>query len=264
MRKRLIALICLLLLLAGCRRQADPLPTLASVEGAATAVVLTENAPPAGYDAVAFPQIDDNLTALPGWHYTAIVQFDGVVARTTREISTRTQADVYYNQVASARRVVAEVRNDLQNQPEPIQYEAVQLGPDAFLVREGVCLSNAGDDAQTAANLSAGSLIGGVRQANTAAQKGVINSEAVWRYAFEADDLLLPSVTFNESSRLLEMRGELWVAPEHNAVIRYHLNLEVENVVLFGASLPVTGTLIMRYDLYDVGTAANLSVPFGC
>ena len=63
---------------------------------------------------------------------------------------------------------------------------------------------------------------------------------------------------------MLSASGELWFAPERNAVIRYYLNLELENVALLDSDAPVTGTLLLRYDLYDIGVLPNLSVPFGC
>ncbi len=251
-------------LLSACTADDNPLPTLARPDQLPTDIALTENAPPAGFDSVSFPRIDDNLRALPGWRYEMTLRFDGVFARTPRETHLLTQADVRYNQVASARRVVATVDNDLQGEGDPVQYEAVRLGPDAFLVRDEGCLSNAAQDARLAADLSAGELLGGVQQAETAAQKAVINSEEVWRYAFDERDMVLPNVTFGDGSRILSMTGELWVAPQHNAVVRYYVNLEVENITLLDSALPVSGTLLLRYDLYDVGDVPNISVPFGC
>lgn len=262
---RLICLLALLILgLAACRNDDVPLPTPMDINARATEIVLTQNAPPTGFSSVSFPQIDDNLRLLPGWRYTAILRFDGVVARTTRQVQTLTQAEVQFNQVASARRVVVTLRNDLQPQANTVNYEAVRLGPDAFLVRDGICLSNAGEDAAVAADLSAGSLLGGVRQANNLPREAVINNEQVWQYALNFDELNLPAIEFTDESQLLDMRGELWVSPKHNAVIRYHLNLDVENVLLLGSSLPVSGAVIMRYDVVEIGDVPNISIPFGC
>jgi hypothetical protein len=58
--------------------------------------------------------------------------------------------------------------------------------------------------------------------------------------------------------------GELWIAPQQRVVVRYYLNLTVNNAILFDRQLPVSGTVLLRYDLYDVGTPFNISVPFGC
>jgi len=235
-----------------------PIPTEVGMETLATAIVLTREAPPTGFDSVAFPRVDDNLRAVSGWRYQALVEFNGVFARTTRPASARTYFEVSFNQIGSARRVVAEIENNIQEQSEPLNYDAVRLGEDTFLVRDGVCLANAGDDADIAADLSAGAFIGGVNTAETAIQRAVINSQDVWRYTVN-----LPAVGL-ENSQILAFDGELWVAPEHNAVVRYYLTIEVENATLFGGALPVTGTLLVRYDLFDVGVIPNISVPFGC
>src|SRR5690349_20751984 len=67
-------LLCLLICLiaVGCdfSPAPPPLPTVANVQAVQTAVYLTKNAPPTGFEqSVTFPQIDDNLSNLPGWHY---------------------------------------------------------------------------------------------------------------------------------------------------------------------------------------------------
>lgn len=241
-----------------------PLPTVMPMEAAATALVLTENAPPTGFEAVSFPRVDAGLNLLPGWRYEVALNFEGVFARTPRAVAASTVAEVTFNQVASARRVVATIDNDIQSARDAFGYEAVRLGPDAFLVRDGICLSNAGEDAAIAADFSAGALVGGVQQAQTAAQKAVINGEEVWRYNFTAEDVIFTGIQRVEGSRILSLAGELWVSPKHNIVIRYYLSADVENVLLFDTSLPVTGNVRIRYDVFDVGLVPNLSVPFGC
>lgn len=261
----IVLYICMALLLIGCQPPDDTLPTIAVPGEAATRAIQTQNAPPEGYTTISLPRIDDNLTRLPGWRYDMSLSFEGVFARTTRDVQARTEASVWYNQVASARRVIATVNNGLEEDFTPTQYEAVRLGPDAFLVRDGSCLANAADDAQVAADLSAATLLGGVQQATVTIDKQIINGEQVWRYDFSPDDLILPNVGLNgESARINSMRGELWFAPQHDAVIRYYLTLDVENVSVFQSTLPVTGQAIFRYDLFDIGTVPNLNVPYGC
>jgi hypothetical protein len=237
---------------------------LANPQAVATGIVLTENAPPTGFDTVSFPRIDDNLDEIAGWRYEMEFEFIGRFARTPREASAKTTATVTYHQLDSSRRVIANIQQDLQGESEPIQYEGVRLGPDAFLVTGDSCLSNAGEDAAIVADLSAGDLIGGVETATTAARKQVINGEQVWKYDFDIEALHLPNVTFNDDSRILSLIHELWVAPEHNVVVRYYVTMEVENVNVFNSVLPVSGTLIIRYDLYDIGEIPNITVPFGC
>lgn len=240
------------------------LPTVMPMEAAATAFALTENAPPAGFDSVAFPRIDAGLHLLAGWRYEVALSFDGVFSRTPRTVAAMTQAEVSFNQVASARRVLTTIDNDIQAASDPVRYEAVRLGPDTFLVRDGICLSNAGEDAAIAADFSAGALVGGIQQAQTAAQKAVINGEEVWRYAFTTDNIIFSGIQLTENSRILSLAGELWVSPKHQIVIRYYLSADVENVLLFDTELPVTGSVRIRYDVYEVGVVPNLSVPFGC
>lgn len=267
MTKRLIFyLIGLLLAIVatGCGSRSAPIPTLIDIDASSTSVVLTQNAPPLGFDTVEFSEIDANLTQLPGWHYEAALSFSGYYARTTREANARTTAQVWYNQVASSRRVVTQVSGDLQGSEQDTRYEAVRLGPDAFLLRDGTCLTNATEDAAFAADLSAGSLLGGVQTARVAAQKATINNEQVWRYAFASEDVLLPALNLGDNGNITSISGELWVAPEHNVVVRYYANIDFENAFLLGSNLPLTGTILLRYDLYDIGDVPNISVPFGC
>lgn len=262
--KRLI-LIFTILCLGACRRDSqaiEALPTPITPDAYATGIVLTQNAPPAGYESVAFPLIDMGLAELSGWRYEALFQFEGVFARTPRPATARTYTEVSYNQVASARRVVAQIDGDLTEIGGI--YEAVQLGPDIFVVRDGACLASSGEVVQTAVNLGAGALVGGVNTARVAGRRAVINGEDVWLYHFEYGDMNLPNVQLGDDGRVLAMSGELWVAPAHNAVVRYTVTLEIENARILGSALPVTGTVLMRYDVYDIGIVPNISVPFGC
>jgi len=258
-------LLVFILIFAGCRsREPFVIPTLSNPQAAATSIVQTQNAPPPGFDSIAFPEIDANLTALPGWRYEMSMRFDGVFARTPRQTSANANAEVSYNQLASARRVVADLDIAFNEDGQGRQYEAVKHGSDTFLVQEGICQDNAGESANVAVGLSAGNLLGGVQTAQTMAQRAIINGEEVWRYDFSEENLILPNISFGDGSQILSLTGELWVAPEHNVVIRYYATLEVENVTLFGSNLPVTGMIRIRYDVFDIGEAPNLTVPFGC
>jgi hypothetical protein len=231
----------------------------------ATAQVLTENAPPAGFrEPLAFPAIDQGLEELSGWRYLVQMEFEGAFARTSRPAQVSTSAEVWFNQIASSRRVVFETSGSLTDDEEGSTYEAVRMGPDAFLVRENTCLSNAGESAETAADLSAGTLIGGVFRAVSAARMAVINGQQAWHYDFTTADLNLPNIVLADGGQVTATGGELWVAPEHGVAVRFYINLDVENARVFGNQLPVTGQVIMRYDLFDIGIVPNISVPFGC
>jgi len=264
--KRTFFFALLLLTLAACRRnQETTIPTAVSIDDMATAMVLTQNAPPPGFNEyVSFPQIDAGLTDLPGWHYVVHLEFEGVFARTPRQTTASAQAEVWYNQLASSRRVVVQTSGELLGQQENVAYEAVRLGPDAFLVRDNVCLSNAGQDAVTAANLSAGQLVGGVSHAVPAAVKAVMNGQESWKYDFTTADLNLPAIQAQADGQITATSGELWVDPAHKAVVRFYVNLDVTNALIFDRTLPVSGQVIIRFDLDDIGAAYNISVPFGC
>jgi len=266
---RRLLLILLICLLAACNSRGqlpEDVPTRAVSEDAQTAFPLTQFAPPTPYNrpVTAFDHVDNRLNELPGWRYNVQLEFDGVFARTPRETRGTAQAEVQFNQVASARRVVLNTTGELIGETENNAYEAVRLGPDAFLVRDGLCLSGAQNAAETASELSAGTLVGGVRTATPAGRRAVINGEDSYFYTFDPADLVLPALRVGDEGRITYQSGELWIAPAHNAVTRFYLNLEIENVVIFDRQLPVTGTVLIRYDLYEAGTPFNITVPFGC
>ena len=252
-------------LLAGCNRGQDAaqLPTAASVDGAATAVYLTENAPPPDFRGlVSFPEVDAGLAELEGGRYQVQLEFNGTFARTPRETSANATAEVWFKQVGSARRVVVNTSGELLGQ-ENNAFEAVRLGPDAFMVRANTC-TKGGADAVTAADLRAGRLVGGVNRATPTGLRATVNGEDVWQYSFQTADLNLPSIRLGDDGTLEATGGELWVAPKHNAVIRFYVNLNLTDAIIFDRQLPVSGTVILRYDLYDINQPANITVPFGC
>jgi len=240
------------------------LPTTASLDTEATALMQTKNAPPEGFSTVSFPRVDQTLIKLSGWHYEALLVFEGIYARTTRPVAARADLQVWYDQVGSARRAAATLETDLDAATPPIAYEGVRLGPDTFLVRDGKCERASSAEAKTAVELTAGDILGGIQTAQSLGEKAIVNNAQVWRYGLLPDTIVLPAVGQGADSRFSNLRGELWVSPQANAVMRYYLTVDVENVTLFSSPLPVTGTLTLQYDLYDVGHVPNISVPFGC
>jgi hypothetical protein len=255
----------LLLILVGCNRNTnEALPTVAEPSALATALILTEFAPPAGYDTISFPNIDANVETLSGWRTEMLFSFNGVYARTPRTAGASTQASVYYDQVGNARRVLAIVDTDLEEESEPIHYEGVRLGPDVFLVRSARCIQASEEDAAFLADLSARELIGGIQNAQVQPRIETINGERVWLYKFAAEDLRMPNLQFPADSRILSMTGELWFSPTRNTVIRFYVTLQVENALLFNQILPVNGEVLLRYDLFEIGIVPNITVPNGC
>lgn len=269
-RLRLLVIVLLMISAAACTGQRgmrlEDIPTQASLDALASAVPLTQNAPPAPYNTVVtrFDRVDNGLTELAGWRYVVQLEFEGVFARTPRQTTASARAEVWFNQLASARRVNLSTSGELIGQSEDVSYEAVRLGPDSFLVRDGVCLDNAGADAETAANLGAGDLIGGVLRASPGGQRAVLNGEEAWLYTFAPEDLSIPAIRLGDDGRITVSGGELWIAPARKAVVRFYVNLDVENAVIFDRQLPVTGRVLLRYDVYEIGEAYNITIPFGC
>lgn len=269
--------------LAGCQSQRGLLPadvpTPADLDALATALPLTQYAPPAPYTAGTddFARIDAGLAALPGWRAVGQVQFTGVYADDVTPAVAEVRIEINFNQVASARRITFASTGDLlagEDADAPTGYEAVRLGPDAFVVRDGQCFS--GENAATAADLGAGDLVGGVTQALPVGRpSAVINGEMVFPFVPVASSstgdpaglpagLILPVLTIQPGGEVRLDSAELWIAPERRVVVRYYANLTVANVRLFDQERAVSGTLVLRYDVYDLGTAFNLTVPFGC
>ncbi len=257
-------LIVTLLILAGCNRGQNiaDIPTPASIEGLGTANALTAVAPPEGFrDAVNFPEVDANLQQLIGGRYLVTLEFNGVFTSTPRTTNAKATAEVWFNQSGS-RRVVVDVTGELLGKTDT-NFEGVRLGNDSFMVLNKEC-SNTGADTATAAGLRAGSLVGGVKKAIPAGEKATLNGQEAYKYNFTSADLNLPSIKVSEGGTVEATGGELWIAPALNAVIRFYVNLNVTNAVIFDRALPVDGQVIVRYDLYDVGQITNIAVPNGC
>jgi hypothetical protein len=245
----------------------EDLPTLIpEADVLATQQIQTQNAPPLPYrERVTVPRLDDGLDALAGYHYVAEMRFEGVFSGTSRPASGYTRTEVWYRALGTQRRVVVDAGGDFFGGEELTRVEGVRLGSDVFAVQDNVCRELTGTSIAFIADLSVGDLIGGVREAIPAGQVQTINGERVWRYAFLQDALNLSGIQQRDNSRISFLSGELWFAPDHAAVVRFYLVMGVENAAVFGTdTAPVTGQVIMQYDLYDIGVEPNISVPFGC
>lgn len=262
-----LGMICAVGLMAGCGTPANQdglLPTaIVNLDAAATAMVMTQNAPPGPFrEAIAFESLEDGLRELDGWTYTAVAEFEGTYSGTSHPASATTTAQVAYHLLTSARRVEITAEGSLLTDGDPISTEAVRIGRDVYLVVEDQCSVVTGTDAAVVADAGVTELIGGLSRAVPAGETGVINDEPVYRYTFDANALELAAVTGASSVSIAG--AELWFSAEHNAVIRLYLVLDVENAVLFGSSAAVSGRLVIRYDLTDIGVDPNITVPFGC
>ncbi|MDZ4672273.1 MAG: hypothetical protein SH821_15505 [Phototrophicales bacterium] len=272
MNKQFFVYGILVMLFVGCTGRGQTpadLPTrIPSVDALATADMQTRNAPPVPFNnGVTFPMIDDNLPLLPNWRYDATLRFVGVFSNTSRSVEFEAGLQVFFNQLGNQRRTVISGVGELFGESDGAVLEGVRLGQRTFIVRQNTCQTDTQDPlAPVVADLRAGELLGGVTFATPGASKGVLNGEEVWRFDITADQLILPQVQFGELGRIIAMTGELWVAPNRNAVIRYYINLDVENVVitLFDSTLPLTGQLFLRYDLNGIGENPNITTPTGC
>ena len=191
-------------------------------------------------------------------------EFEGVFSGTSRPATATTTAQVAYHQLTSARRVVLTAAGSLLTEDTPVTSEAVRIGRDVYLVIEGQCSTVTDTDGAAVVDAGANLLIGGLAEAVPTGITGVINGEAVYRYAFEPEALRLASISVGGDGSIQVTNSELWFSAERAAVVRLYLTLDVENTTVFGSQLPVTGQVIIRYDLTDVGFDPNISVPFGC
>jgi hypothetical protein len=265
----LLAAIGLFGFIAGCETftPADqPLPTIINdLDAAATAQVMTQNAPPPRFrDGIALPTFETGLDELPGWQYTVTAEFEGVFSGTSRPATATTTGQVAYHQLTSARRVVLTAAGSLLTEEAPVTSEAVRVGRDVYLVIAGQCSVVTDTDAAAVVDAGANLLIGGLAEAVPTGVTGVINGESVYRYTFEPDALRLASIEPQGDGGVQVVNSELWFSAERAAIVRLYLTLDVENASVFGSQLPVTGQVIIRYDLTDVGIDPNISVPFGC
>ena len=95
--RRLVGLILLAVLgLTACNRLGEtPPPTPLDVDSLATAIMLTRNAPPEGFEQMTLAQIDQGLSDLEGYHYTLELRFEGVVDATLAQTTGHIRAEVW-------------------------------------------------------------------------------------------------------------------------------------------------------------------------
>lgn len=257
-------LLVLLLFLTGCSGLGQtPPPPPHSPESLATAIRLTENAPPAGYEMMALPRLDTGLDDLAGYRVVLELRFQGVYASTLQETSGIIRAEVWGDGLTPARRVRLDAEGPVFAS-EPRDLEAVRIVDAHYLVNEeGRCLLNVEDTAQAVAALSMHDLLGGVEQVPYAGIQAVLNGEQAYRYNVETGVVALPFIHRAENS-VVTASGELWVAPEYDVVTRYYVNADVSHVTLLEGEQSVSGQIFVRYDVYEIGTVPNISIPFGC
>ncbi len=263
-------LICLLMcmVVAACdfSPAPPPLPTVANVQAGQTAIYLTKNAPPPGFEqSVQFPQIDANLSNLPGWHYTVGLYFDGVFAGTSDRAQGSLNADVSSNELSGDRRVLLKASGAAFGLQQDRNVEGVRLGNDYYLVDANkVCTKIAQPGtSQQVADLKAGTLIGGVKLATPMGERKTDNKVDVWEYSFTPENVIPPTLQIGSAGKLTVAAGDLWVAPSVKGVWQYTITLDAENVLLQG-DRPLTGQIRATYQLIETGVQYNIAIPYGC
>ncbi|MHB8624687.1 MAG: hypothetical protein ACYDBJ_06425 [Aggregatilineales bacterium] len=245
------------------------LPTASSISMQQTAVVLTQNAPPPGFQGtISFPQIDAHLSDQPAWDATVQMAFDGVRADdppgNQRPATGTLNVQLFHDELTSARRVLFNAEGAAFGLTDARQLEAVRLGNDYYLVTQGVCGKVTDASSRQVADLSAGGLLGGVGHATPTGARQEMNGLPSWEYIFKSDSVSVPLAHLQPNGSVTVAAGSLWVAPSANAVVRFTLTVNVQNVTLLNATQPVTGQLRETYTLGTVGQLHNISIPFGC
>lgn len=255
-----------ILLLAACQNQSNNsrvvVPTLADPEGVQTAIVKTQNAPPPGFESIAFDPIDYNRDQLPSWYFEVTVNFEGQFTQTGEDANGALQMKVWENSVFRRRRVVLNFLGDSLS-GGVTNLEAVRFENDFYLLdSSGICTKN-NQAAQEIATLTAGRIVGGVTLALPTGVIGDVNGYAGYQYGFGKENLTIG--IFREDPSVVDVvGGEIWVIPEYNVVGRFGVSLNVHNAkVLFGEA-PVTGSLRYQYNLFDIGEDIQIALPNGC
>src|SRR4051812_45367168 len=133
--RRIILCLVVCLLAAGCGLVATPppLPTVSGLEAAQTAVVLTQNAPPPGFErSVQFAQIDGNLDNQTSWHYKVSLSFEGVYSGTSEPAKGQIEAEVFGNAAAGERRVILKASGAAFGLSEDRDVEGVRIRKDYY------------------------------------------------------------------------------------------------------------------------------------
>lgn len=263
-----VLLLALLLALTACSLAdtEEPVPTVARLDTLPTAIFLTENAPPAGFDRVTFDPIDARLSDRQGWRYEVTGRFEGTFDASGESANGTLDLSVQVDELGEARHVVLRVEGGaLSPDDDPRRLEGVRLSNDYYIVdTNGVCTAG-GDNASVIGDLSAGQIIGGVSQAVPTGHQDEINDVPVWQYTFTPDNVRLPAIHLDEES-VVSVDAELWIAPSLNAVLRYDLSVTTRGVRILSGSQPVSGVLSLRYelDVSSLDTRPNISIPNGC
>jgi hypothetical protein len=275
-RVELAGILLIVMAIAGCtssNSDSGVVPTIASLDTLPTALFLTENAPPPGFGVVNFDPIDLHLSEHQGWTYQVTGSFEGTFDDSGQPAQGQFDVQVQSNEPGQQRRVVLQVQGSAFLQDAALlRLEGVRWSNDYYLVDvNGRCTVDQGGQMGGSAigDLSAGQLIGGVKQAVPTGHRMDIAGIPAWQYTFAREDMRVPAIHQGPNSTVA-LEADLWIAPQYNAVLTYEVKATVQKVHILwvdqATASPVSGTLSLRYELTvsQLDVLPNISVPHGC
>ncbi len=252
------------LFLAACRQQESsvPLPTEAKPEAIETAIIKTQNAPPPGFDSIAFNPIDFNREQQPKLAVEITVSFNGQYTATGEAATGYLIMNVWEDNVQRRRRVLLQFQGDALSGGVS-RIEAVRIENDFYLVDANrICTIN-NPAAQEIATLTAGRIVGGFTLGIPTGQVDTIHEMPAYQYGFDVNNLQIG--IFQTQPSTVEILGaEAWLIPELNLIGRFGAGMNVHNAkILFGENA-VTGELHYQYNLLPESEQQDIAIPNGC
>lgn len=268
----IITLLLSAMLLAACDRLLGKdeivLPTQASLDfdHYQTVIVFTQNAPPAGFETVAFSQVDDNLiTTVYSRFEINLYLENGYYSDTGQPVEQGyMRLRVWNDEFHVARHLQMEFLGDVFAGSSS-NLDIVRISNDYYMVDvNGVCITDPSVIAEIA-NLNAGQLIGGFEFAQPTGRQDTINGVEAWQYGFDPQYVNRPAIQLtSETSAVDLLTGEVWVSPHYNIVVRYGIEMNIHRATLLFGNREVTGRLRFQYDVFNIGDPPNISIPNGC
>lgn len=263
-------LLLLILILTACNREDGnvPIPTLADPQALQTAIVLTQNAPPPGFESAAFDPIDYNREKLPGTYFEVTVNFEGFFTATSEPTTGAFTLKVTENNLMRTRKVeiAPPLGTALSANLNPV--EAVRFSNDFYIIDKQVSICTKNDNtAVQIASLNAANLVGGFTLALPTGRRGDVNGYPGYQYGFARENLTF-NIFSQQPSEIEVTGGEVWVLTDYDVVGRFGVTMTVHNAKILFGNEAVTGTLRYEYNLYDIYTDSasvpNIAIPNGC
>lgn len=264
MQRSVILTLLLLLLVSACQEKQNnvPLPTQARPEEVETAIIKTQNAPPAGFESIAFNPIDFNRETLPQLVVEITVSFSGQYTQTGETANGYLIMRIWEDNVQRRRRVLLQFEGEALSGGVS-RIEAVRIENDFYLLDVNrICTTN-NAAAQDIATLTAGRIVGGFTLAIPTGRIDQINELPAYQYGFDKANLQV-SIFQEQPSTVEILGGEAWLIPQQNVIGRFGVAMNVHNAKILFGETPVTGELNYQYNLLDQSEYQDISIPNGC